>query len=454
MARSLPSQLADFLPVGSVVPTERLEGYAVDGVTPQAAALVSTREDTAEVMRWAGDQGVSVFPRGGGTQMVLGNVPDEVGLALDLSGQGRLLDYQPADLTVTVEAGISLSQLQQELAPGGKFLPLEAPLAEISTIGGILAANATGPMRSSYGQPRDWLIGIGVVGADGVETKAGGKVVKNVTGYDLNKLYAGSLGTLGIIVETTFKLSPTPAEMTTVLASFANLPEGINAGVSVTSRTFAPNGFQVLDRQAAHQLKVEPGLEMLDQAGAGSALTIAFLAGGPRGVRRRTDETVRLLRESGACDAVVLDAAESQSSLADLTNLGWTDETQPYLSMRVAAPPSATAAVAGQCLNANLQGMIPGVVADAGYGLVRLFWWSGPVKEWVDDGMLLETLLRTRRTAREAGGQAVVERCPPSLKKQIDVWGGRPEAIEIMRRLKKKFDPGRILNPGRFVGGI
>ena len=454
MTLSLPSQLADLLPVGSIVPPERLEGYAVDGVTPQAAALVSTREDTAEVLRWAAAQGVSVFPRGGGTQMALGNVPSEVGLALDLSGQDRILDYQPADLTVTVEAGISLNQLQHELAPGGKFLPLEAPLAEVSTVGGILAANATGPLRSSYGQPREWLIGISVVGGDGVETKAGGKVVKNVTGYDLNKLYAGSLGTLGIIVEATFKLAPIPAEMTTALASFSSLTEGVKSGGSLTGTAFAPNGVQVLDGQTLHRLQLEQGQEMLDQAGAGSALAVVFIAGGTRGVTRRTDETVQLLRESGAGDVAVLQADESRSLLADLTNLGWNEETKPYLSVRVAAPPSAVAAVAAQCLESSSRGMVPGVAADPGYGLVRLSWWAGPVKAWVDDALILETLLRTRRVAREAGGQAVVEQCPHSLKKQIDVWGGQPEAIEIMRRLKRKFDPSGILNPGRFVGGI
>lgn len=454
MKLSLPSQLANLLPVGSVVPPPGLEGYAVDGVTPQSAALVSTRKDTAEVIRWAAARGVSVFPRGGGTQLALGNVPAEVGLALDLSGQDRILDYQPADLTVTVEAGISLRQLQQELAPGGKFLPLEAPLAEISTVGGILAANATGPLRSSYGQPRYWLIGISVVGGDGVETKAGGKVVKNVTGYDLNKLYAGSLGTLGIIVEATFKLSPIPAAMTTVLASFSSLTEGIKAGGSLTGTSFAPNGVQVLDGQAVHRLQPKQGQEMLNQAGAGGALAVAFIAGGTRGVTRRTDETAQLLTESGACDIAVLQAAGSRSLLGDLTNLGWNDETKPYLSMRVAAPPSAVAAVAAQCLETSSQGMAPGVVADPGYGLVQLSWWAGPAKEWVDDALILETLLRTRRVSREAGGHAVVEHCPPSLKKQIDVWGGQPEAIEIMRRLKRKFDPSGILNPGRFVGGI
>ncbi len=421
---------------------------------PQAAALAYNREDTAEVVRWAAAQGVSVFPRGGGTQVALGNVPAEVGLALDVRGQDRLLDYQPDDLTVTVEGGISLGQLQRELAPGGKFLPLEAPLAETSTVGGILAANTTGPLRFSHGQPRDWLIGISVVGGDGVETRAGGKVVKNVTGYDLNKLYAGSLGTLGIIVEATFKLAPIPAEMATVLASFSSLQEGIVAGGGLTGTAFAPNGVQVLDGQAAHRLQLEEGQEILRQAGAGSALAIAFLAGSPRGVKRRVDETARLLGQWGALDVTVFQESESQSVLESLADLSWSDETKPYLSIRVTAPPSAVAAVAAQCLEASSPGMAPGVIADPGYGMVQLFWWAEPVSEWVDDSLILETLLRVRRVARKAGGQAVVEQCPLSLKKQIDVWGGQPEAIEIMRRLKRKFDPAGILNPGRFVGGI
>ena len=421
---------------------------------PQAAALASNREDTAEVVRWAAAHGVSVFPRGGGTQIALGNVPDEVELALDVSSQDRLLDYQPDDLTVTVEGGISLGQLQRELGPGGKFLPLEAPLAEISTIGGILATNTTGPLRFSYGQPRDWLIGISVVGGDGVETKAGGKVVKNVTGYDLNKLYAGSLGTLGIIVEATFKLAPLPAETTVALASFSSLPEGIKAGGSLTGTEFAPNGVQVLDGQGTHRLGLEEGQTMLNQAGAGSALAIACIAGRPGGVRRKVDETERSLRESGAQDVAILQEPESQSVLEGLADLGWGRETKPYLSIRVTAPPSTVATVASQCLETSSRGMAPGVVADPGFGMVQLFWWAGPVSEWIEDSLVLETLLRTRRIAREAGGHAVVERCPVSLKKQIDVWGGQPEAVEIMRRLKRKFDPSGILNPGRFVGGI
>ena len=128
--------------------------------------------------------------------------------------------------TATVEPGVTLQTLRRELAQGDKFVPLEAPLAERATIGGILASNVSGPLRYSYGLPRDWLIGISVVGADGVESKAGGKVVKNVTGYDLNKLYTGSLGTLGVIVEATFKLAPRPDAGAALVASFPSVESG------------------------------------------------------------------------------------------------------------------------------------------------------------------------------------------------------------------------------------
>ena len=135
-----------------------------------------------------------------------------MGIVLDISRVNRVIDYQPGDMTATVEAGITVDALQRELAVAGQFVPLESPLCGRATVGGTLATALSGPMAHAYGPPRDWLIGIGVVGADGVATKAGGRVVKNVTGYDLNRLYTGSLGTLGVIVEASFKVSPLQPE--------------------------------------------------------------------------------------------------------------------------------------------------------------------------------------------------------------------------------------------------
>ena len=454
MALSSMSQLVVLLDPEAKIPLEQLEEYAVDGVIPEAAVRPSNRKDVGEIMRWASAQGISVFPRGGGTQLALGNVPTEVGVALDLSRLHCVLDYQPTDLTATVEAGIPLDQLQQELAVGGKFLPLEAPLAGASTIGGILAANTTGPLRFSFGQPRDWLIGIGIVSPSGVDTKAGGKVVKNVTGYDLNKLYTGSLGTLGVIVEATFKLSPIPPQRAVVMAGFLSLQEGIQAGGNLLRQVFAPLGVQVLDAQAAQQLKFEPGAALLDRLGGNGALAVAFFAGRSGAVHRRTDESSRLLRELSAADAVVAKEPESRLLLERLIDLGWSKETTPYLGIKITVPPSAVSHVADRCLRAASLGLPPGVIADPGYGMVRLLWWTGSVSDWIDDSVVLETIVRTREVAREAGGSAVIEHCPLSLKKQLDVWGAHPEGIEIMRNIKQKFDPLGVLNPGRFVGGI
>ena len=454
MTLSISQKLSELLGPSAVQSPEALEGYAVDGVIPQAAVQAPDRQAVAEIMRWASKEGISVFPRGGGTQLALGNVPDRVDLALDLSLQTRMLDYQPADMTATVEAGMPLRQLQHQLAPGSQTLCLEAPLATKSTIGGILAANATGPLQYSYGQPRDWLIGIAVIQANGLETKAGGKVVKNVTGYDLNKLYTGSLGTIGVIVEATFKLSPLPMDQGTVVARFSTLGEGIRAGATLLRQVYAPQGVHVVDGQVARQLDIGPATTSLERVEPQGALALAFFSGRPRTVKRRMADSAGALRTSGALDVGYTDKMESRPLLQQLTDLGWGWDTRPYLAIKVMVPPSAVARVAEQCRQDVPLGLPPGVVADPGFGMIRLFWWSGSVSDWIDDSLVLQTILRARQLAREAGGFAMVEHCPLAIKKQIDVWGEHSHGMEIMRRIKQKFDPLAILNPGRFLGRI
>ena len=227
-----PSQIVANRPLDAAcwLDDDPLGDYVIDGQAPDAVVQPQDRQQVAEVVRWAQQENVAVFPRGGGVHVSLGNPPGKRGVVLDLSQCNRILDFQPSDLTATVEAGVTLDALQQHVAGGGKFLPLESPLSNAATIGGILAANVTGPLRSSVGLPREWLIGIGVVNAQGLETKAGGKVVKNVTGYDLDKLYTGSLGTLGIIVEATFKLAPLATESGALMVVLPSMQAGVDAG--------------------------------------------------------------------------------------------------------------------------------------------------------------------------------------------------------------------------------
>lgn len=450
----------------AVLPEEDLAGYTVEGLEPKAVVRPIDRQGISQVLSWACSEGMSVVPRGGGTQLALGNVPDRADLVLDLSRYGSSTpDHQPADLTATVESGITLEVLQQKLARQGQFLPLETPLASKATIGGALAVNTSGPMRYSYGLPRDWLIGIGVVSAQGVETKAGGRVVKNVSGYDLNKLYAGSLGTLGVIVEATFKLSPLPPESRALAAIFPSLQHGMQAADGLLHQVSDPQGLQVIDGSAARHIEsttsIFRGIEATN--GSRGAIVLAFFSGRSRAMRRRTDEATKGLHERGALDITSLEGADSTGLLETLTDLGWSSDSIPYLGLKLSLPPSAVGKLTKLLSDPakipeaqhliNLEPLVSGVVADPGFGLVRLLWWADD-REPPSDDRVTAAISRVRELSRQLGGSTVVEHCPLSVKRGIDVWGETTEAIEIMRRIKEKFDPARVLNPGRYVGGI
>ena len=466
MTSSPKERLTSLMGIDAVLPEEDLAGYAVEGIEPRAVVRPIDRQGISQALSWAFSEGMSVVPRGGGTQLTLGNVPDSADLVLDLSRYGsRTPDHRPADLTATVESGITLEVLQYELARQGQFLPLETPLATKATIGGALAANTSGPMRYSYGLPRDWLIGIGVVSAQGVETKAGGQVVKNVSGYDLNKLYAGSLGTLGVIVEATFKLSPLPQESRALAATFPSLHHGMQVADDLLQQVSAPQGLQVIDWSAAQRIESTTAMfrGFKATAGAQGAMVLAFFSGRSRATQRRMVEATQLLHDRGALDITSLERAGSTALLENLTDLGWSSDSIPYLSLKLSLPPSAVgkltnllsdpARVSGAQLLTNLEPLVSSVAADPGFGLVRLMWWADD-KEPPSDDRVTAAISRIRETTRHLGGSTVVEHCPLSVKGGIDVWGETSEAIEIMRRIKEKFDPARVLNPGRFVGGI
>ncbi len=452
---------AGLLSAGSLLPPETYAGYAIDGLTPQWVVKPANRREAAQVLGWASSEGSKVAPWGGGTQVSLGNPPEELHLVLDLSRLDQVVDFQPADLTVTVEAGITLESLQRHLATAGKFLPLEAPLAGRATVGGILATSSVGPLRHAYGLPRDWLIGIRVISPAGDETKAGGRVVKNVTGYDLNKLYTGSLGTLGVIVEATFKLAPLPANQSALVASFPSVQQGIEAGRTLSRQVFSPLGLQVLNGAASRRLALatesqpmETGMEAVMPAAV-----LAFFAGRPQALRRRLTESAQLLKRLGATSVEQKQDADALALLCGVTDLGWSEETRPemvrpHLILKINLPPAASLQM-NDWLQADpaFGGNSPGVgsVIDVGFGGIRLLSW-GP------SGGTAEDIRRLRETAGTLGGSVVVEQCPLAWKRELDVWGDLPSGMdsgmEIMRRLKNKFDPHRTLNPGRFIGGL
>ena len=418
----------------------------MDGIAPRAVIQAADRQGVCEALRWANSNGVTIFPLGGGVFSSFGNLPSKVDVVLDLSRLNRVVDYQPADLTVTAEAGITLEALRRELAQGEKYVPLEAPLPHRATVGGILATGYSGPMRFSYGLPRDWIIGINVAGTDGVETKAGGKVVKNVTGYDLNKLYTGSLGTLGVIVEASFKLAPVPDTWAGLTATFASMATATATTRSLIARVYAPQGLQVVTPDVAGRL----GLDLPSSAGA---VALGFVAGRPRAVARRLEESARLLGESGANNAETVDEPVALRLLASLTDLPWSDADSPEVALKVTLPPNNVGGLLDSLVG-NGQGW--SIIADPGFGIVQLMRWASSRDDGGDASAIMVDIDAVRRAAASLGGTTVVEICPSDVKAGIDVWEGAagPAELEIMRRIKGNFDPAGILNPGRFVGGL
>ena len=456
MTTSIADSLSDIVPRIALLPSARHAGYAIDGITPMAVAVPDDRQQVAEIVRWATENEVTVFPRGGGTKLALGNPPENAGLALDLSRLNRVIDYQPGDMTVAVEAGITLDALQLELSAARQFVPLESPIPDRATVGGALSTASVGAMAHAYGPPRDWLIGISVVGADGVETKAGGRVVKNVTGYDLNKLYTGSLGTLGVIVETSFKVSPLQPEECMLAAPFASMEDAVTAGRERLAGPAGPVSYVAVTQGLARRLLSSPAVTGSGGAPISQALRegidglgLCFFSGRAGAVQRRVEETSAALLRAGAEDAARTGRDGAAAVRRWAASLGWQDDSPPTLSLKLSAPRRAIPSLIADCLRTGLLGTPCEALADPGFGTVRLFYWGESGDEDV-----LEAIQEARRAAQRHGGTAVAEICPPSVKMRLDVWGEEPGSMEIMRRLKEQFDPQRLLNRGRFLGRL
>ena len=451
MTTPYADELSRIVPRASLPPSYVHSEYAIDGLSPMAVVVPEDRKQVADVMSWAAEYGVPVFPRGGGTKTALGNPPESVGLVLDLSRLNRVIDYQPGDMTATVEAGITLEALQRELGSARQFVPLESPLPGRATVGGTLATAYSGPMAHAYGPPRDWLIGIGVVGADGVATKAGGRVVKNVTGYDLNRLYTGSLGTLAVIVEASFKVSPLQPEEYALVAPFDTMEEAVQAGWDALNLSSGPMSYlAVTGGLARHFVAAHPGSALGQALGERmGGLGLSFFAGRSEAVQRRVEDTSAALLNAGAIDALAVEGEGPQAARQWAADLGWQEDSQPVLAFKLTAPRRIIPTLAEACLRIGLLETPSEMLADPGFGTVRLLFWGESEEEGIR-----RAIDDVRMVARQHGASVVIEICHPSIKVNLDVWGEEPGTMDLMRRIKDQLDPKHLLNRGRFLGRL
>src|SRR5688500_7991157 len=304
---------------------------AVDGQVPALRCEPTSADELAAVVRLANEQKAGVLPRGGGTRMHLGYPPRSADLLLSTRGLNRIVEYEPADLTVTVEAGIGLAELQSRLGQHGQLLALDPPSAANATIGGIVASNASGPLRLRYGSARDLVIGTRVANADGTLTKAGGRVVKNVAGYDLNKLYTGSLGTVGVIVELSFKLHPLPQQEATVVAIFPNPELEAEVSATVLRSPLGPTAIEIVNGRAA--ATIAGGLSVP----TGGCAMFVLVGGFDKAVGRVADEIAALSSERGRADRIGDEASGRYwTALRELGDAS--DPRRPVF--KVAVPPA------------------------------------------------------------------------------------------------------------------
>lgn len=417
------------------------KGYNLIGthVIP-ASATAYTPQSVAElaaIVQAAAHSGQVLTPWGAGTLQHLGRAPLPEAVPLYTSALNRIVEYNPADLTITVEAGAALGDIQAALSAHGQWLPWEPPTSQRATIGGLLAAGVSGPLRLGYGTPRDWLLGMRVVLGDGRLVKSGGKVVKNVAGYDTHKAQLGALGTLGVITEVTLKVAPLPEQLATLVFTCGDRMLAWNLAEQLRQRPLAPVSLVLSEGEQT------PVMLLARFAGLGTAVTrqlhLAQDAGRALGAEYKAlpaDETVLLWQalagftnpqlrhpQAGAAAALVLRAGAPLAALAHILDV-----------LRHMAPPDSH-------------------VRTIGYGGIGLAYARWYLPEIADRAVVRAVgSLRDRLATIE--GYVVVEAAPGALREQLDLWGPPPATFGLMRALKARWDAQSVLNRGRYVGGI
>ena len=455
---------------------------AVAGVVPSWVAAPSGTDEASALLATAAEHDLAVVARGSGTRIGWGAPPRRCDLIIDTQRLNQIVEHAAGDLVVRVQAGVTLGQLAGVLAAAGQQLALDPPPALASgpngtaagvaasaaagatasaaggaaagspTIGGMLATGTAGPRRLRYGTPRDLVIGLTVVRPAGTVAKSGGKVVKNVAGYDLGKLYAGSYGTLGLITEAVFRLHPVPAAAVFVTAGYAGTAAASQAVAAAAGTDLAPVAVEI-DR---------PGRDGLVRVGV-------LLEGDPAGVAERA----ALLRGVLGAGTATSDSPPPWWGCAQPARLvtgphGPAEPTMLRISFWAAALPGVLAAIDAAGQEAGLDPAVNGSAA-AGVLYAVLDGDADPAAAATFVSGLraglgragLDRALPDRGTGQEfAGGEgppsrasAVVLTAPAAVRDTVDMWGPGP-SLSLMRAVKEQFDPGYLMAPGRFAGGL
>jgi glycolate oxidase FAD binding subunit len=392
---------------------------SIAGVPGQFVVEPGTEQELSAVLRYANETGLRVAPRGGGTKLTWGNSPARVDLIVSMARLDQIIEHAWADLTVTVEAGCTMQTLRERLAQHGQRLALDSLWPEQATVGGVLSTNDSGALRLRFGGMRDLIIGVTLALPDGTLARSGGKVVKNVAGYDLPKLATGALGTLGVIARATFRLHPLPQNTRTLSIHAADLGEMQHCLLAILDSQLAPSALQV--RLAAN---------------APAEIDILF-EGTPPGLEAQ-ETHLRDLVEPLPVTETGAEAWAARQRLWSFT------KTEAVAKLSMLPAEIATVFDAVRSVASANSAQWNAVVQATGLGLLRL---DGAANA------LHASFQELRAVLERAGGSLVILRRPADMA-PLDAWGDAGDAQAVMRAIKQQLDPRGTLNPARFAGGI
>jgi len=391
----------------------------VCGVIPNIYLEPATETELSRALEYASQTGMLVTPRGHGTKREWGTAPHAIDLMISMARFNKVLEYAPGDMTITAEAGVTIAQLQDALTSHRQRLALDPLWPEEATVGGVIATNDNGALRVRYGAMRDLIIGITVILGDGTIAKSGGKVVKNVAGYDLPKLMTGAVGTLGMITKAIFRLHPLPVESRTLSFAFIDREKANEFMLAVTNSVVVPTGLQ-MRTGADGKVEVDVRIDGIAAGVAAQSETVCKLA--------------------GAAKPIVPDGAPWQAR-----EQLWNGNASAIVKISsLPAQLSSTAEFIREELSDNADWTL--LMHSTG-----LAWLAVDATEC---GRIAEFVSSVRTFLSSIGGTAVVLKAPADLRSKTDVWGVSGTALPLMKKIKQQFDPHGILNRGRFVGGI
>lgn len=458
---TVPSRLADIVgPSNVATDPAQLAGFAIDDKKPSALVSPQSAAEIAEIVKFARKEKLAVVATGARTKLGIGLPPRQYDIALDMTRLDRVISYDPGDLTLSVEAGIPLHKLAAILAEHRQFLPLAVPYFNRTTIGGTIASGVDGPLRQFYGTARDYLLGMEFVTGEGVVAKSGGRVVKNVTGYDIHKAMIGALGTLGVITRINFKTFPMLSSGREFVSTFQTVERacGMRNRVSqshlapVAMEIFSPGVASLFCSDFARQIDRNPIAEhpMFKDRWIFST----SFSGNENTLHRYESDLHRIAEECGAIDAILADAAEVSAPLKGREFVPIAFSFSPAATiLKISVLPRQIAEALTAAMREAESRHLPWAAMARGVGIIYFAILPTEFSEATKQ-QVAQALDNILSACAALGGHATIPWCPTAWKSALKVWGLPRSDFAQMLKLKKAFDPDGILSPGRFVGGI